>query len=59
VLLNFEDQLGWLSFEFVFNFECLINGREGAVGELHVHDRADDLNNATFVFHDTDIECKG
>jgi hypothetical protein len=54
MLLHFERQLGAaVAGHIVFDSRRIINGRE-FVGELNVHDRADDLNDFTFIH---EINC--
>ena len=51
MLLHFEGELGWVTADFVLDFEGVVDLREFFdLREFHVHDGTDDLNNVSF-FH--------
>jgi len=50
MLLDFESQLRRIAVDLVLDLERVINFRQTLiVGELDIHDRADDLNDVSFI----------
>ena len=52
MLLHLKGQHLLLAIDGEVNGERLINGRDGVLGELHVDDGADDLDDFALVAHD-------